>query len=83
MSVVDISGPFAVEFLTSVASETYAFKTGDRIQLNKFYRDAWTACGICRAVDSIDDPELLKRQIAELQEPAGKRGKEEINGNEP
>lgn len=68
MSVTDISGPFPVEFLTSVASETFAFKTGDRIGVNKFYRDAWIASGICRPVDSIDDPEALKKQIAELQE---------------
>jgi hypothetical protein len=73
--IANIAGPFAVEFLTSVASETFAFKAGDRIGVNKFYRDAWTASGICRAVDSIDDPEALKRQIAELQERLANAGK--------
>ena len=70
-----IAGPYCVEFNTSIAAEEFAFKKGDRFSVNKHLFDAWRASGICHAVDSIDDPEVLKKQIADLQERLANAGK--------
>jgi hypothetical protein len=49
-----IGGPYPVESNTAIASEEFMFKKGGRTALNKFYFDAWTASGVCRAINSIE-----------------------------